>query len=388
MRIATPRVFAFLATTLLFGGSSTFGQRPEGGRGGFDPRVWYSRMDTNKNGIIEPTELDDRSRSFLSRMPGIDISKPVPIDKLIEAGNQMRQNWGNGEGRSRGWGFGGGSRGGPSGRDGGRDGGSREGRDGGRDGGSQEGRDGGRDGGSQEGRGDERGPSENRGSNENNGDSNNNANSSTPARNAFGDPNAKARPASGFGNSTDTASGNNNRSDRTERRSERGESDQRKFREYAQSLMNQHDKDKDGVLRKSSGEWDELKSDHQTADTDSNGQITVDELTTYFGKLASKSDSGSASGSRSRSTSSGSKPAQLIKSYRGKTATERLPSGLPDWFLRNDADGDGQIMMSEYAASWTDEKVNEFNSFDVDGDGFITAKECLKKSDRESSRRK
>ena len=373
MRIATPRVVAFMAIAILAGSSAAFGQRPERGRGGFDPRDWYSRMDTNKNGVIEPNELDDRSRGFLSRMPGIDISKPVPIDKLIEAGNQMRQNWGNGEGRGRGWGFGGGGRGGPGGGWQGGPGGGEPG------GGGGPGGDGGRDRGARDGRNDERAPGENRAQNDN-------SNPASPPRNGFGDPNAKPRAVSGFGNSADsTPSGGGGGSD----------GDQRKFREYAQSLMNQHDKDKDGVLRKSSGEWDELKQEHQAADADSNGQITVDEFAAYFGRLAGKSNSSSSSGGRSNrdggrsgTASSGGKPAQMIKSYRGKTAAERLPSGLPDWFQRNDADGDGQIMMSEYAASWTDEKVNEFNSFDLDGDGFITAKEVLKKSEGNSSRRR
>ena len=65
------------------------------------------------------------------------------------------------------------------------------------------------------------------------------------------------------------------------------------------------------------------------------------------------------------------------KSYRFLSPTERLPKGLPDWFLRNDANADGQVMMVEYAATWTETAAAEFSKYDVDGDGFISPEECL-----------
>lgn len=33
--------------------------------------------------------------------------------------------------------------------------------------------------------------------------------------------------------------------------------------------------------------------------------------------------------------------------------------------------------MSEYSSSWTNEKVAEFNKFDLNSDGIITSRECL-----------
>ncbi|MCL6505314.1 MAG: hypothetical protein K6T86_21780 [Pirellulales bacterium] len=41
-----------------------------------------------------------------------------------------------------------------------------------------------------------------------------------------------------------------------------------------------------------------------------------------------------------------------------------------------DANGDGQIAMSEFATTWTDAKVEEFMRYDLNGDGIITAAEC------------
>ena len=66
------------------------------------------------------------------------------------------------------------------------------------------------------------------------------------------------------------------------------------------------------------------------------------------------------------------KPARFL------TARERLPKGLPDWFLEKDINGDGQVTMAEFTDNWTPEKVAEFARYDLNHDGIITAAECLK----------
>jgi hypothetical protein len=66
------------------------------------------------------------------------------------------------------------------------------------------------------------------------------------------------------------------------------------------------------------------------------------------------------------------------KSLRFKTPAERLPDGLPGWFTSRDANGDGQVAMSEYSGSWSDRTAAEFIGHDLDNDGFITPQECLK----------
>jgi hypothetical protein len=50
---------------------------------------------------------------------------------------------------------------------------------------------------------------------------------------------------------------------------------------------------------------------------------------------------------------------------------------MPEWFARDDADGDGQVAMNEFSVSWTDAVLAEFNQFDVNRDGLITPRECL-----------
>jgi hypothetical protein len=67
------------------------------------------------------------------------------------------------------------------------------------------------------------------------------------------------------------------------------------------------------------------------------------------------------------------------------TIRERLPDGLPGWFLvRNH---DGQVAMADYASSWTPESLARFDSYDLNHDGIITAEECLKVEKQENASR-
>jgi hypothetical protein len=84
----------------------------------------------------------------------------------------------------------------------------------------------------------------------------------------------------------------------------------------------------------------------------------------------------SAPGSSTPGSTSETKP--LHKSGRFLTARERLPKGLPSWFLEKDVNGDGQITMDEYTTTWTPEKAAEFDKYDLNHDGIITAEEVLK----------
>jgi hypothetical protein len=65
------------------------------------------------------------------------------------------------------------------------------------------------------------------------------------------------------------------------------------------------------------------------------------------------------------------------KSGAWSSAKDRLPKGLPSWFLSK-ADADGQILMSEYTDRWTPEALAEFQKYDLNHDGIITADEVLK----------
>jgi len=145
-----------------------------------------------------------------------------------------------------------------------------------------------------------------------------------------------------------------------------------------------------------------MRGEPQKADRDNNGLITKEELAAQlsdYGRSKSSSsgssggsitpssnsgtsNSGTSLGSRNASTrtygnSGGSSAGGPRKTYRFLAPVERLPKGLPDWFTRSDADGDGQVAMAEFSSSWNDSKVAEFAGWDRNGDGLITPKEAL-----------
>jgi len=170
-----------------------------------------------------------------------------------------------------------------------------------------------------------------------------------------------------------------------------------KVRRYAEGLIKQYDKNKNGVLDKD--EWDRLRDRYGKADTNRDGALTLAEVTVHisnYSKSSSSSSSGSSSSSRYSSKSRGSsssrdsssrysrsysrrgsdsKKEEDPKTYRFKTAAERLPKGLPSWWEKSDADQDGQIKMSEFTSSWTYDKVEEFKQYDPNRDGVITPSE-------------
>jgi Ca2+-binding EF-hand superfamily protein len=166
-------------------------------------------------------------------------------------------------------------------------------------------------------------------------------------------------------------------------------------------------------------EWSSFRTDPSEADKNRDGRITRDELTEWMAaRFGGSGGPGGASGSSmssggvrgpsggfgsrdessregdqrggwfgSRGSSRGGDPnvparsgdnsAEQRKSFRFASPTERLPSGLPDWFARCDADSDGQVRMSEFASQWSTATVAEFLRFDLNGDGLITPEECL-----------
>lgn len=162
-----------------------------------------------------------------------------------------------------------------------------------------------------------------------------------------------------------------------------GDDDRDRYRRYAEGMIRQYDKNRDGKLDKD--ESSSMRSEHLAADVNKDSIITQDELQNRLQSYAGGSSSGGSSsgegerryGYGSRGSSSDNKTAAAPKrSFRITPPTERLPKGLPDWFLRGDADGDGQVSMSEYTSTWTEQLAAEFLKYDANGDGIITPAEC------------
>ena len=165
---------------------------------------------------------------------------------------------------------------------------------------------------------------------------------------------------------------------------------------FAEGLLRQYDANKDGKLDRE--EIARLRPEHQSADVNKDSAITVEELQAKLQSYASSSGQGSSSdrdrdrdrdrgddrgrrfGSRGGSSSDSKAVDAPRRSFRISAPTERLPQGLPDWFLRSDGDADGQVSMAEYTTSWTEQLAADFAKNDLNGDGLITPDECLEVS--------
>lgn len=349
------------------------------------PIDFLRRADDNGNGMLDPNELEGRTGGFIRRMaennPRIDLSRPIPLDRLaseFERSREERMRSGGGgpsfgggppfggSGPSFGGGppFGGG--GPPFGGGFSPFGGGFSPFGGGPPGGDWRGRDSGR------------------------GSSGGNESSSYSSRvtkveplvPGFGVPTVSTPPP-GFGAEGQLFTMNITEEDRREA--------ERSFRYY--------DRNQDGKIDAEEMGRSRYGSDLPMYDRNRDGVITMNEMEYRYARrrMENTQDNRSRSGPpggdrreddhrRDRSRDAGSDEQQATgaddktaerKSYRRRPPIERLPEGIPDWFPRDDADGDGQIAMNEFSASWTEGVLAEYNQFDLNRDGLITPSECM-----------
>jgi len=172
--------------------------------------------------------------------------------------------------------------------------------------------------------------------------------------------------------------------------------------EFAKTFIREHDKDKNGWLN--GDELKDLRGKPADADLNKDGILTVEELTARLSSdtPTTAPTSSTSSGSKSDSdrhddrkkgdadlskrvlygtvygASTSGKESDKRHTYRFSKAADHLPSGLPGWFKSKDANGDGQVSMSEYSRSWSKSTVSEFRKYDLNDDGIVTAKEAAK----------
>lgn len=198
---------------------------------------------------------------------------------------------------------------------------------------------------------------------------------------------------------------------------------------FAEGMLNRYDENKNGSLEKS--EWTKMRERYHSADTNKDGTITQAELAALLaqgaggpggpgnwgpgsggpgsggpgfggpwnggpgpGGPAAEGTAGASGVARRGPTGFGAASTERQgsgaalasgnptnkKSYRFLTPAERLSTTLSsdrlrEGFISLDKDGDGQIAMSEYASTWSEDKVSEFTSLDLDRDGTVTPKE-------------
>ena len=152
----------------------------------------------------------------------------------------------------------------------------------------------------------------------------------------------------------------------------------------AKDRLERYDRNRDGSLA-----GDELSSrwGGNPMDFDRNGDraLSLNELAVRAGRMRVAQAEVAASQNRKRDDrqrrEGDQKPPEIADLYKGRksfaVSRRATPEGLPGWFSERDANGDLQVSMSEYSKDWNDSLLNEFQKFDLNGDGMITAKECL-----------
>jgi hypothetical protein len=126
---------------------------------------------------------------------------------------------------------------------------------------------------------------------------------------------------------------------------------------------------------------DALRSEHARWDANRDGFIDPDEYWAYYqGRLRLLSE-GVASGQIQLKPGLVPLGPDRIPAARGapRPAIYRagqLPPGLPDWFMKTDADGDGQLGLYEWKKSGR--PLEQFVALDRNDDGFVTLAELMR----------
>ncbi len=150
---------------------------------------------------------------------------------------------------------------------------------------------------------------------------------------------------------------------------------------FADMMMRRYDRDGNGVLEKSKGEWEGVRGDPNEIDGNKDGRIDRNEMVARVAAYMGGNQGGGGDRGGDRGGRGDQQAEQSVddgrRSYRFLSATERLPEGLPDWFKDRDANQDGQVSMAEYSSYWSDSKAREYLHYDLNDDGIVTPGECL-----------
>lgn len=178
-----------------------------------------------------------------------------------------------------------------------------------------------------------------------------------------------------------------------------------KVTRYVEKLMREFDADHSGGLEK--GEWSSLKGNPQQADRNGDGVLSPAELTNRIlgygqsrhlrlldapqtGATAQPPDhkgkqtdaAGPATNSvdpspvaTEKETADPQKKPELRRDTKYYVSTKHLPENLPEWFRTRDRNGDGQLSLSEYAATGSEADTTEFQKLDCNNDGLLIPRE-------------
>ncbi len=169
-----------------------------------------------------------------------------------------------------------------------------------------------------------------------------------------------------------------------------------KVRRYAKKLVARYDLDDNGTLE--SGEWLQMRGDPHDDDLNGDEVLTAEELAIRIAVYGHRrmirlmpqrrlnepvavanqttTDRPAEATTATDDVEAGRK--KLRRSRRFYVRSSRMPVGLPAWFVEGDTNGDAQMSLAEFSAKWSSSELDQFDTFDHDGDGMITARECAR----------
>lgn len=282
------------------------GRGGPGGPGGFDPSSFIDRLDRNNNEMLDPDEMEGPANFMIQRLqredPSIRTDRPIPMSKLKEGFERMRNN-----------------RGGPGGDD----------------------------------------------SNDDEDDEPLALDVLVPG---FGGVELPP-PVPGFSAAAELLAVRVTDDDNRE----------------AEESMRRYDRNRDGFIAQEelSRRWGVGAMDF---DQNGDDKLSVNELAVRAArrrinqeKEAARRDNRSDERRNRGDDGAEEEPTDRFggrRSYRPQT--DEALEGLPGWFGEKDRNRDSQVTMSEFEQDWTEEKVQEFYSFDKNRDGTLTSDEVLR----------
>ena len=153
-------------------------------------------------------------------------------------------------------------------------------------------------------------------------------------------------------------------------------SSREKYEKYAASLIGQYDENKDGKL-----DGDEIKKMRRPpvgADQNKDGFVTKSELYDSLSGANKPASKASSTADARKTTGSSSSRSSRWGSSSSRSSS-RSSSGSSRDFEKFDKNEDRQVQMHEYSAKWDEKTVKEFYEKDKNSDGVITLKEWSSK---------
>lgn len=159
----------------------------------------------------------------------------------------------------------------------------------------------------------------------------------------------------------------------------------------ADERMRRYDRNTDGMLDENEvkeARWNEPLSQW---DRNKDGKLSRQEVASRYArrrdmKETQESRQRSPEDPRNRAPTATAEEPKLAAHPFEKQASFRIgdstgsvvrPSGLPEWFIRDDINNDNQVSMNEFARKWDESTLEDFSKFDTNQDGYITPKEVL-----------